>query len=50
MLITKALASASLFELILRLKDMALHKRIKLHLIHVVDSRMIDQGTDTVQG
>lgn len=41
-------ASASLFELILRLRNMTLHKGIKLHLIYMSGTRMIDQGTDSL--
>jgi hypothetical protein len=38
--------SRLLFELILRLRLIDMQGQLKLHVIHVAGSRMIEQGTD----
>ena len=40
--------SKTLFELIVRLKQIELHNSVKIHLIHVAGKRMIAQGTDGI--
>lgn len=39
-------SSKLLFELVLRLRILALHQKMKVHVIHVSGTRMIAQGTD----
>lgn len=39
-------SSRKLFDLVLRLKQLALHHGVILHFIHVAGTRMIQQGTD----
>ena len=41
-------SSKTLFDLVLRLKDLQMKFSAKIHLIHVAGSRMIEQGTDGI--
>ena len=41
-------SSKTLFELVIRIRKLQLVQSVKIHLIHVAGTRMIDQGTDGI--